>query len=508
MNKTDFFRGDKPDETLRRLGYLDQYQYEHYDGKSAFLLTFIFKMKMPVDIKSLQEAAQTAIRVHPQFRQHVVMKSDGLWCSYPYRSVPVFDDSNVVIQTTIGSEQTGGYGFRIGYAGCRITISVFHGVSDFHGVNLFCRTILYYYLRSLGIDLQPGHNIVTLETPWNPQEAEDSAGLADSPENDLPGTRENNSALMLLPARSLPDPHFTRHIIQIPKNEYLHFAKTHDGTPVVAFFPFISLALMEMFGSESPITAVCPVNIRPYLNTVTMHNCSTSVVLRYIAKEINMPMDTQMTITHGMLILGTEPSRLIHRLKRRQLLQTQALEAGIPFTDYHEKNISENMNTFSNKQILFINNLGVLTLPENMRAYVESVEFYSPQTVAHLQTIIYTLNDMVLQCFSKTMINTALLSVLISCFMSMVFIPILLKTPRSSAFSRLHGNKITMYDIMCSSNQTIIDHPGCYQLSLQDPYIFCSDIPAVNSAFLFHRLYDFTIYFSQKKDRHDQCSDL
>ena len=72
----------------------------------------------------------------------------------------------------IGSDDTNGYLFLCGYKGSTIYLDYQHCISDGRGFDQFMRTILYYYLKGMGHDVEPGR-IRTNETQFTPEDCED-----------------------------------------------------------------------------------------------------------------------------------------------------------------------------------------------------------------------------------------------------------------------------------------------------------------------------------------------
>ena len=103
---------------------------------------------MVITVKSLRENRNSAIY------SAVVLPFDGVSTRY-----------------TIGSKDTNGYLFLVGYHDKTIYMEYQHSISDGRGFEEFIRCVLFQYLKNCGFPVENDGSVRGMDTRWSPEES-------------------------------------------------------------------------------------------------------------------------------------------------------------------------------------------------------------------------------------------------------------------------------------------------------------------------------------------------
>ena len=131
-------------------------------------------LSQPVDPAVLQRAVDRTMPRFPGFR--VRMKPGVFWHYFEPNDSPgpfVRPDMSNPCQP-IRFREDNGWLVRFFYYQSRISLEVFHAVSDGAGALTFFRTLLAVYLRELGHPIPCGPGLLDVDDPPRPEELEDA----------------------------------------------------------------------------------------------------------------------------------------------------------------------------------------------------------------------------------------------------------------------------------------------------------------------------------------------
>lgn len=121
----------------------------------------------------IESCINTTLERFPSFK--VSLKRGAYWYyfernSRPFRIVPEDD----ILMRHMGPEDNNGYPFRITYHESRISFEMYHCVADGAGLIEFIKSLLVTYLTTLGHVMSDCDNILTVDSPIDAKEYEDS----------------------------------------------------------------------------------------------------------------------------------------------------------------------------------------------------------------------------------------------------------------------------------------------------------------------------------------------
>ena len=250
-------------------------QREEYSA----IYRFSALMAAPVQPGALQNAID---RVMPRFPSFAVRIRRGLFWYYlepntapgPFLKADVSDPCQPV-----RFQEDNGWLVRFYYYRSRISIEVFHALSDGAGALVFFRTLLAEYLRQTGIAVPPGEGVLDLAEMPRPEELEDAytryAGHHALGLRRMPRAYQNTGT---------PEPFYTFHVTMgfVPV-EPLRAAARRYGASVTEYLSAVLIQVIlqkqhrEHPHRERPVALAIPINLRGWFPSGTLRNFITTV---------------------------------------------------------------------------------------------------------------------------------------------------------------------------------------------------------------------------------------
>ena len=264
----------KPDSQWYRLdnaGILySALQREEYSA----IYRFSALMTEPVRPAALQNAID---RVLPRFPSFAVRIRRGLFWYYlePNTAPGPFLKADVANPCQpVRFREDNGWLVRFYYYRNRISLEVFHALSDGAGALTFFRTLLAEYLRQTGLDIPAGNGVLDLAEPPRKEELEDAyARYAGS--RTLRGKLEKTA----FPNTSAPEPFYTLNVTLglVPVDRLREVAKSYQATITEYLTAVLLQCLLEnqaarRFRHPQPVALAIPINLRPWFPSETLRN--------------------------------------------------------------------------------------------------------------------------------------------------------------------------------------------------------------------------------------------
>ena len=171
------------------------------------------------------------------------------------------------------------YLIRIYYYEKRISIEVFHSLSDGAGTLYFLKTLTAVYLRLLGHDIPNGDGVLDIAEDPKPGEFEDAYLRYATSKVGRPRTQGNAYRI-----RGTKEPFYTLNIIcgVIPSDQLKAVSKRYQVTiteylNAVLLYALLQKQKAEKPFREKPVTLAMPVNLRSFFPSETLRNFITMV---------------------------------------------------------------------------------------------------------------------------------------------------------------------------------------------------------------------------------------
>ena len=269
----------KPDSQWYRLdnaGILySALQREEYSA----IYRFSALMTEPVRPAALQNAID---RVLPRFPSFAVRIRRGLFWYYlePNTAPGPFLKADVANPCQpVRFREDNGWLVRFYYYRNRISLEVFHALSDGAGALTFFRTLLAEYLRQTGISVPAGNGVLDLEEPPRKEELEDAyaryAGRHALGLRRMPKAYANTGT---------PEPFYTFHVTMgfVPLGKLREAARSYNASiteylSAVLIHVLLEKQRREHPHKERPVALAVPINLRSWFPSETVRNFITTV---------------------------------------------------------------------------------------------------------------------------------------------------------------------------------------------------------------------------------------
>lgn len=329
-----------------------------------------------IDPVILQQAVEQTMPRFPTFK--VAMRKGVFWRYLePNQSPGPFVEPDIVNPCMpMSFKRRGRYLIRIYYYERRISLEVFHSLSDGSGALYLLRTLTAVYLRLLGHKIPDGHGVLSIEEKPDMEELEDAYIRYASSKVRPPRSRSRTYRI-----RGTKEPFYTLNIITgiLEVDKLLFVTKKYKVTVTeylnaVLLYAILSKQKEDHVFRELPVSIAMPVNLRRFFPSKTLRNFITMVYpsvdprmgeytfeevllqvhyyMRYYLNDkfLNADITTNAAVTQNLLI-RIVPLFVKDIVVRQFYKRVQDKQSSAGLT-----------------------NLGIVEVPEEMRAHVERFE--------------------------------------------------------------------------------------------------------------------------------------
>ncbi len=344
--------------------------------KYAPVYRFSAVMTERVDPTALQRAVD---RVMPRFPTFRVRIRTGVFWYYlePNHSPGPFVKPDIANPCQpIRVKEDNGWLIRIYYYERRISLEVFHAVSDGGGALVFFRTLLAEYLRERGVQIPDGNGVLNIEKAPRKEELEDAYSR-------YAGRRVLRSGLAKTAYRntSAPEPFYTLNVTMgfLPVDRVKAVAADYGVTITEYLSAVLMQAIAENQAAEQPhrlrpVALAIPINLRGVFPSDTLRNFIQTVRIGFDPSLGEYSFAELVKLVHHSLQLRINRQELqaiitgnVH-FAQNKLLQIIPLPLKNPVmaASYWLMGVRPYSATFTNP--------GVFKVPPEMEPYLERME--------------------------------------------------------------------------------------------------------------------------------------
>lgn len=355
----------------------------------------------PVEPERLQAALELTAGRFPAVA--VRLRRGLFWYYFENRpgAPPVQPETEFVCRP-IDERRTRGFLYRVSYFDRRISLEVFHSITDGTGAMAFLKSLIFHYLQLGGEDVSPGADILDVGRPFSLSEVEDSFRTYYDPK--APARAAEEVAYQVtgtpLPAQRLAVTHG-----EMPLNDALTLAREAGATLTEYIVAALQLAIykarLEGRPPAPPVRIQVPVNLRRFLRSSTLRNFSSYIVVgvegdpgdfegllcgvrRQLRRELNAPALIQRMSAN----VRAERNFAVRAMPL--FMKNLAMRAA--YRLYGERAFTASFS-----------NLGVVTLPPSMAPHVERFEFVlGLGDINHLNVTAVTYAGRLLVTFTRS----------------------------------------------------------------------------------------------------------
>ncbi len=366
------------------------------------------KLNKPVDKELLQQALDSAVNRMEVFACR--LRAGLFWYYFernPNQAKITQDAVNPCIRLYTKDQQ--GYLFRVRAHECRISLEVFHSVSDGFGGITFLKTLVAEYLRLKGHDIPYTHGVLDCRAKPGKEETED-AFLRYYNKNAVRPWKETKAYRI----PGTPEKGHTLNIIKgmMPAGEVKAAAKKY-GVSITEFLTAVYIYALYTVQKEEgsrillPIKVSVPVNLRSFFETKTMRNFSS-----YVNPEINAAwgdysFEEILHIVHHTLKLEFTKKTLASKMSKNVkpekniFVRITPLVIKNPIIQLIYRIAGESRITST------ISNVGMVEMPEEMAKHVDSFDvMIGAPRLNKLNCAVCSFKDTLSICFSSVIKET------------------------------------------------------------------------------------------------------
>lgn len=245
-------------------------QKENYSA----IYRFSAVMEERVDPEALQRAVYKTMPRFPGFAVHI--KKGAFWYYFEPNPAPgpfVKRDISNPCQP-VRFREDNGWLVRFYYYEHRISLEVFHALSDGAGALVFFRTLLAVYLREMGHAIPNGPGILDVEEPPHREELEDAYARYATVRSLRAGIGKK-----AFQNTGTPEPFYTLNVTMgfVPVDQLKARAKSYG----VSITEYLTGALLKVILENQareeprhpkPVALAIPINLRPWFPSETLRN--------------------------------------------------------------------------------------------------------------------------------------------------------------------------------------------------------------------------------------------
>ncbi len=381
-----------------------------YHGKAA-VMQFAFTLTEDIEATLLSKAAATAIKAFPLFGLRPVIDSDGkLVMEEANEEIPIaLDDGKTVC---LGSDDTGGYLFRITYKDRCIKVVASHAIGDGRSIMSFSLTLLYYYLLNTGKEIDSQGMLYTAENSTDTTLTENLFDRISSVEaSEAMASQEPAENLFYAPEEKiyLGTPDSKRLVLSWDQKRFMEIVKEEKTTPLIFIHDLMARTMYEYYSLEDKtITAFVPVDLRGMLSSNSQANFTFNVDLPIDDKLLDMPSTERYARLKEMLNEAIKIQNIAAAVEAvrpvYKTLDTMSFSGDVGLDNLFD--ITKSTRSY------LLSNIGLIKMPEDMKKYVVDAEiFFTTVEAAPVYTMLTFENRGMLvigQNFSETGLLEAL----------------------------------------------------------------------------------------------------
>ena len=367
------------------------------------------KMSERVDKDLLQQALDMTVERMGVFSCR--LKAGLFWYYFEKnkkRAKVVEDAVNPCIR--LYTKESDGYLFRVRVHDKRISLEVFHSVSDGYGGLVFLKTLVAEYLNKKGYDIPATHGI--LNCSETPREAETEDGFLRYYNKKAVRSWKETRAYQI---KGTKEKGHTLHIINgiLSVNELKAIAKKYQVSLTEFLVAAYVYALYMIQTKEAPrkilpIKVSVPVNLRGFFDTITLRNFSSYVNVEINANWGEYTFEEILNSVHHYLKSTLTKKHLASKMSKNVKAEKSIFVRILPL---FLKNIIINaiFNMAGESRITStMTNIGVIDVPDEMVAHVERFDaMLGALRHNKVNCAVCTYKDILNICFTSTIKETA-----------------------------------------------------------------------------------------------------
>lgn len=378
----------------------------HDDGSNYFRLCAVFKEKVKIEL--LKDALATALTRFPMFS--VKLKHGIFWYYFEQNdNTPLIRQETPLLFDAIDTDEHQKFMFCLEYKGKRLSLEMFHALTDGTGGMEFFKTIIYYYLK---LDQKPIYNdgsIMTEEYEKLTDEGQDS--FVYNYDNKINHLKKEEKAYKL---KGTPYANNWVGVVHayIDVNSLKKLAHEKNATISEYLGSVLLYIIYQKYQDpkKRPISLFTPVNARKYFDSTSLRNFMLYIRTRLEMKNnSDYSFDDIIQIVKNNFHSALTKEHLTARLASNVKIEKNFLIRILPLfikkiaLNLSYKAYGSDLNTIS------FSNLGVIKVPSGFYQYIDNMYFMIGTNIdGPVNIATSTYNDVLTVSFTSRIIERSL----------------------------------------------------------------------------------------------------
>lgn len=372
---------------------------------SVFRIAVLLKQDVDKDILN------AALRITlPRFPSFAVRMSKGLFWYYfdPNENVPEADIEQTPICRAINTDETKGYLFRVNYYQNRISLEVFHAITDGSGAVAFLKTLVYQYLHLSGFEIATDDSILHCEEHPSVSEYEDSFGF--NYDDSIKGNWAEEKAYQITGTRkalgSVSVIHGIMSASQLNKVAKNSGATITEYIVALLIYSIYSMRLIGR-GSKLPVKISVPVNLRKFYPSRTLRNFSSYVNIGMLFTRVEYTFEQILQTVSKQIREDVIPDKLMGKISANVNAEKNFFMRIAPLM---LKNVvlKTAVNLYGDALVTTtLSNLGIVKVPDDMKEHILRFDFMLGAPSSNMfNCALCTFEDKLVLSFTRIMEET------------------------------------------------------------------------------------------------------
>ena len=358
-----------------------------------------------VDLKVLDQAVKNTI---PRFPSIAARLAEGLFWYYlrPVEELPGIMSEYSYPLAYMTKKEMKTCAFRVIVYRKRIAIEIFHALTDGTGGLIFLKSLIAEYLElKHNIEIPCENGILSRKERPKHYETEDSFLKNAAPVKEtrkdtnawkIDGTPEEDSFLNITNFQLSSDK-----IVALAKEKKVS-VNTYLAAIIMKAILNLEFDLVHNPKKLKPVKLLIPINLRPIFNSRTLRNFALYTIPELDPRLGDYSLDEIISIVHHKVGTYATSKNMAKMIETNVADERKMVLRLVPL---FIKNIVMKMvfnSVGEKKSCLSFSNLGIIQIPENMRSYIERIDFIlGPQAQAPYNCSAYTYNNILNVTFSR-----------------------------------------------------------------------------------------------------------
>lgn len=332
-------------------------------------------LKENIDPNILKKATIDALKRFPSLC--VKLKRGAFWYYLEHNyNTPIIEEEDPYLFNSVHIHTHNGFMFTVSYFGRRISLEMFHALTDGTGASEFLKTIVYYYLIHTGKDIKNDGSVQTDEVEKLSAETLDD--FNENYESKVKAPDKEPRAFQIK-GKHYKD-NWTGLVQLIAEVDNLkQVAHKYDATITGLMGAVILYSLYNVYFKDKKtpkhnLRLFLPINARKYFNSHSMRN------FMLYTRTTGEFRNKSLTFENVVDYVKDTLSKVNRDLLMRQLVSNVNIEKNflvkilpLPIKNFIMR-IAYKMHGQDSNTVSF-SNLGKLTIPEDMSPFIERFEF-------------------------------------------------------------------------------------------------------------------------------------